>query len=118
MEESSLESLVRALRTAMTCDCCGSKNLEKFTAETAIHFPGLAGLNKPIVWVFPQLFVCSDCGTAWFTVPTEQLRVLFADRPATDEQQQQSKQQEGPLRSVAAGPVSPQFSGESLAQDD
>jgi hypothetical protein len=118
MEKFSLESLIRALGSATNCDCCGSKNLKRFTAETAIHFPGLAGLKKPVVWVFPQLFVFSDCGTACFTIPTEQLRVLFADRPATDEQQQQSKQQEGPRGSVAAGPVSPQFSGESLAQDD
>ena len=30
---------------------CGSDKQSKFTAEIAIHFPGLKGLEKPIVWV-------------------------------------------------------------------
>jgi hypothetical protein len=36
----------------------------EFISETAIHFPGLKGLAKPIEWVFPTLLVCLNCGTA------------------------------------------------------
>jgi hypothetical protein len=41
-----------------------------------IRSPGLNGLNKPIVFVFPQLVVCMDCGTAEFVVPDAELRKL------------------------------------------
>jgi len=47
-----------------------------FNGEIAIHFPGLKGLPKPIVWVFPKLLVCLNCGAAEFHVPQDQLRVL------------------------------------------
>ena len=42
----------------------GPVNQSKFTAEMAIHFPGLKNIDKPVVWVFPELVVCLDCGTA------------------------------------------------------
>jgi hypothetical protein len=48
----------------------------KFTAEIAIHFPGLKGINKPHVWVFPELLVCLGCGTAEFIVPETELKML------------------------------------------
>ena len=35
----------------------------------AIHFPGLKGLDKPVVWVFPKLLVCLNCGFTEFVVP-------------------------------------------------
>lgn len=60
----------------MCCSSCGSENLGGFTAEIAIHFPGLKNLHKPIVWVFPRLKVCLDCGIAQFTVPEAELRLL------------------------------------------
>jgi hypothetical protein len=60
----------------MRCRSCGSENLDGFTAEIAIHFPGLRNLHKPIVWVFPNLVVCLDCGTAQFVVPEAELRLL------------------------------------------
>jgi hypothetical protein len=41
-----------------------------------IHSPGLKNLDKPIVWVFPELIVCLDCGAAEFVVPENQLGVL------------------------------------------
>lgn len=50
------------------CTSCQSENQKTFTAEIAIHFPGLKGLDKPIVWVFPVVFVCLDCGRSEFTV--------------------------------------------------
>jgi hypothetical protein len=55
---------------------CGSGNQQRFGAEMSIHFPGLEGLKKPIVWVFPKLVVCLDCAFAECNVPEPELRVL------------------------------------------
>jgi hypothetical protein len=61
----------------MTCKSCGSDKQSKFIAEIAIHFPGLKGLQKPHVMVFPELLVCLSCGNAEFTIhETELLRLL------------------------------------------
>jgi hypothetical protein len=61
----------------MSCKLCLSQNQRTFNGETAIHFLGLEGLQKPIVWVFPKLLVCLDCGFAEFAVPEKELRVLL-----------------------------------------
>ena len=55
---------------------CSSVNQQKFSAEIGIHFLGLKEINKPVVWVFPEIVVCLDCGTAEFTVPESELRQL------------------------------------------
>ena len=34
------------------------------------------GLDKPIVWVFPKIVVCMDCGLAEFVVTERELQVL------------------------------------------
>ncbi len=60
----------------MSCKLCQSEQESNLTAEVAIHFPGLKGLNKPIVWVFPKLLVCMNCGFTEFTVPERELSVL------------------------------------------
>jgi hypothetical protein len=60
----------------MSCNSCHSENQRDFDGEVAIHFPGLNGLDKPIVWVFPKLRVCLDCGFTEFAVPEAELRVL------------------------------------------
>ena len=60
----------------MLCKSCGSVNQKKFCAGMQIHFPGLKGIDKPVVWVFPDVVVCLDCGTAEFAVPEEELRQL------------------------------------------
>ena len=60
----------------MSCGACKSNKRSSFGGEVAIHFPGLKGLNKPIVWVFPSLMVCLDCGLTEFSVPESELRVL------------------------------------------
>jgi hypothetical protein len=60
----------------MPCKSCGSVNRSEFRAEMGIHFPGLKNIDKPVVWVFPKLFVCLDCGTAEFAVPEAELRLL------------------------------------------
>jgi hypothetical protein len=52
---------------------CGSTTLREFRGEIGIHFPGLRNIDKPVVWVFPDLFVCLDCGTAEFVVPEVEL---------------------------------------------
>ena len=60
----------------MSCKSCQSQNQRDLNGEIAIHFPGLKGLDKPIVWVFPKLLVCLDCGFSEFTVPERELSVL------------------------------------------
>jgi hypothetical protein len=60
----------------MSCKSCGSINQRNFTGEIAIHFPGPKNIDKPVVWVFPELVVCLDCGTAEFAVPGAELRQL------------------------------------------
>jgi len=65
-----------SVRTGLVCMSCGSATLRKFRAEMGIHFPGLRNIDKPVVWVFPDLFVCLDCGTAGFVVPEDELHQL------------------------------------------
>lgn len=62
----------------MTCKWCGSSKQSRFAAEVAIHSPGPKGLNKPIVWVFPELFLCLNCGKAEFGVHDNDLLLYTA----------------------------------------
>jgi len=66
----------------MPCKACGSLNQSKFTAEVAIHFAELKNIDKPVVWVFPEVVVCLNCGTAEFAVPEAELRLLSKDNTA------------------------------------
>ena len=61
---------------SIPCKSCGSVNQKKFSAEMGIHFPELKNIDKPVVWVFPEVVVCLDCGTAEFAVPEAELRQL------------------------------------------
>lgn len=63
------------------CKSCSSVNLKTFNGEMAMHFPGPAGLNKPIVWVFSTVAVCLHCGFTEFVVPARELRVLVEEKP-------------------------------------
>ena len=63
------------------CRRCASKNRAEFSGELAIHFTGLAGLNKPVVWIFPKLLVCLNCGYTEFIVPEKELQVLKTGTP-------------------------------------
>jgi len=63
----------------MSCRRCIFDKTGTFVSEIAIHFPGLNGLNRPIVWVFPEVAVCFRCGFSEFIVPEEDLSVLSKD---------------------------------------
>jgi hypothetical protein len=60
----------------MLCKSCRSLQQRKFSAEINIHFPGLKGLTRPTVWVFPEIVVCLACGFVEFSIPEAELRVL------------------------------------------
>ena len=60
----------------MSCRSCQSVNQANFRGEIAIHFRGLKNIDKTIVWVFPELVVCMDCGNAEFAIPEPELRLL------------------------------------------
>jgi hypothetical protein len=60
----------------MRCKACESINQRKFTGEMVIHSPGLKDIDKPVVWVFPELIICLDCGNAEFVVPEAELLQL------------------------------------------
>ena len=60
----------------MPCKSCQSENLRSFNGELGIHHPGREGLDKSLVFVFPVLMVCLNCGFAEFTVPQPQLQKL------------------------------------------
>ena len=60
----------------MARNSCACGNYREFNGEVAIHFPGIEGLRKPIVWTFPKLRVCLECGHDDFSVPETELKVL------------------------------------------
>jgi len=60
----------------MKCKSCGSVNLREFIAEMAIHSPGIKSIDQRIVWVFPQLTVCLNCGMTEFVVSEAELQLL------------------------------------------
>jgi len=60
----------------MPCKNCHSDNQRILNGEVAIHFPGLAGLDKLVVFVFPGLLICLNCGFTEFVVPETELRAL------------------------------------------
>jgi hypothetical protein len=41
-----------------------------------IRSPGLKNIDKPTVWIFPELIVCLDCGTSELVVPENELDEL------------------------------------------
>ncbi len=59
----------------MACDSCES-NRRQFPAEISIHFRGLEKVDKPHVWVFPELSVCLRCGETRFVMPERELHTL------------------------------------------
>jgi len=59
------------------CRSCASCRQMEFAGEICLHFPGgLESLDKPLVWAFPKVVVCLECGTAQFTVPDTELQLI------------------------------------------
>lgn len=67
----------------MSCRSCGLENQRKFAAEMSVHALGVANVDKPVVWVFPKLLVCMDCGFTELMIAEDELRLLGKD-PAGD----------------------------------
>ena len=61
----------------MACKLCGAEGQSKFPAEIAIHS---RDRDRPLVFVFPSISVCLNCGkpefAEEFTVPESELRLL------------------------------------------
>jgi len=76
-------TILVTIGVGMPCKSCGSVNQSKFTAEMGIHVRGLTNVDRPVVWVFPELVVCLDCGGAEFAVPEAELRQLAKGDAAT-----------------------------------
>jgi hypothetical protein len=68
--------LLEGSATSIPCKSCGSVNQKKFSAEMGIHFSRLENIHKPVVWVFPEVVLRLDCGSAEFAVPKSELRQL------------------------------------------
>jgi hypothetical protein len=60
----------------MSCKSCHSENRLELKGEVASHFPGLKGLNKPTVFVYPKLLACFNCGFTEFVIPKPELQRL------------------------------------------
>ncbi len=50
----------------MPCKSCGSVNQKKFSAEMGIHLPELKDIDKPTVWVFPDVLPQLELERAFF----------------------------------------------------
>ena len=67
----------------MSCRSCGLGNQKKFAAEMSVHVLGVENVDKPVIWVFPKLLVCMDCGFTELTIAENELHLLQED-PARD----------------------------------
>ena len=76
MEDNNLKSAGGLVVNALACRLCGSENVHKLRGEIAMRSPGLKNIDKPEVWLFPDIIVCTDCGIAEFAVPEAELRML------------------------------------------
>jgi hypothetical protein len=63
------------------CPSCVSRNIRKFGSEIGVRFKGIGGLENPVVFVFPEVVVCFNCGHAEFTIPETELRVIATNTP-------------------------------------
>jgi len=70
---------------SMKCQSCGSEKLNKLTGQLAVYFSGLKNLSRPVIWFFPELWICLDCGNAGLSVPESELQVLAADNEDASE---------------------------------
>ena len=49
----------------------------------SVHVLGVENVDKPVVWVFPKVLVCMDCGFTELTIAENELRQL-GKGPAKD----------------------------------
>jgi hypothetical protein len=60
------------------CPSCTSSRQMEFLGEICLHFQGgLKSLDKPLIWAFPKVVVCLDCGWAQFAVPEAELKLII-----------------------------------------
>lgn len=71
---TNAQNLERRSEAFMACKKCGSVRQKPLNAEMNLHFPGIEGLDKPTVWVFPEVVVCLNCGFAEFSIQKPELR--------------------------------------------
>ena len=60
----------------MSCKSCSSSNLRKFPTEIAIH---LKDIDRPHVFVFPEILVCLNCGFTELVIEENSLKKLAED---------------------------------------
>jgi hypothetical protein len=68
----------------MYCPHCASDTQAELTAEINIHFSGFRNIDTPGLLVFPELWVCLECGYSRFTTPKAELAVLAMRSPKGD----------------------------------
>jgi len=65
------------MEESRSCSTCSSGGQMEFNGEVCLLFPGgLESLNKPVVWAFPKVVVCLDCGSAQFAVSGAELKLI------------------------------------------
>ena len=69
----------------MLCKACGSIIERKFKGEIGVRSSELNDLARPSVWLFPELFVCLDCGATELTAHKTELHQLTESDVATTE---------------------------------
>ena len=65
----------------MSCNSCSSTNLRRVRAEIALH---LKDIDRPHVFVFPEILVCLKCGFTELVMEENTLKVLVADNGGAD----------------------------------
>lgn len=63
----------------MPCISCQSDRIRRFRSEICLHFQEVGNLDKPSVFVFPEIVVCLVCGEGTFRVPEDRLVRLRDD---------------------------------------
>ena len=83
MDGNNSKSAEGLVVNALACRVCGSEHVQKLRGEIAMRVPGLKNIDKPVVWLFPDIVVCMDCGIAEFAVPQDELRMLVKREATT-----------------------------------
>jgi len=58
------------------CKSCASSHLVRLSTEICLHFPGLSGLKRGPIFVFPKVTVCLDCGFVQSSLSSEELGLI------------------------------------------